>query len=101
MYNIFTERQKKVIRIVAQPELQVSTLSNFILNFKKLTLIKKYLWAEWDPTLSLLYYIMVVGKDIKPNPNGVTVMVDCNLRCCSFADSKRPNIIFDYNISVS
>lgn len=91
MYNIETEKRKGYTSIVTQPELHT-------------TLVRNYLWCEWDPQHSLLYYIvpqnnafstMNSGKNETDGSKGGHSLVDCVLKCCSFADIRRPTIIFE------
>lgn len=96
---ITTGKKKGFTQIIAQPDLHA-------------TFVKKYIWAQWDPQQSLLYYI-VQHKD---TTNGATTttssplntfsnktsltVTECHLRCVSFADLQKPVIVFVYPVQV-
>lgn len=98
MYSLCTEKKRGsgFTEIVAQPELQA-------------TFVKRYIWSQWDPQHSLLYYLMPQHKDSlksslhnssSSSSSSKSIAVDCNLRCCSFTDVRRPFLLFEYIITV-
>ena len=67
------------------------------------TFVKKFIWWQYDPVRSLLYYMTI----LKENLNETTMPSDiiskntlCNVRCISLAE-KKPNQIFECPIPVT
>ncbi|KAL0476605.1 hypothetical protein AKO1_002842, partial [Acrasis kona] len=93
LYNIETKKQKNVTKIQSQPE-------------KQFNLVKSYLWMEWDPISSLLYFITISDQNETEVQNKIaqgakTVDVLCEFKCRSFVDPRKPIRLSNFEFTLT